>query len=222
MTRFATINVGVSKTGAILSALSEVKVNLMALQEIDVFQASCASYVQEWKAHGFETLLGELEHGQTFCVPRLQVSNPQSVSEWHLLPSKGCDWHVDQHGVRKILISSIYCHAADRDAAGILVRKTRNALSQSRLAWIILGDFNMTQEEGGVLELIANGDAYGLDDRQEGHRRLDFGLASRGLFATKLMQVPGICDHDAVVYGFESLNHLDGLRAPLRSKESPC
>jgi hypothetical protein len=102
------------------------------------------------------------------------------------------------------------------------------ALVRSGFKWIMMGDFNCLADEEAVGELVAGGGAFCLDDAFTGQlpistrpgssRRIDYGLASATIFATRRDQGPGVSDHDFVLYGFDSLTEPAGFAPPRRQR----
>lgn len=129
------------------------------------------------------------------------------------------------------MIGSIYGHASDSDDRSRLFSETLEFLNSSGLPWILLGDYNATEEDQEISPFLASGKAFSLDEdfaaeglpiatRKDGKRRLDFGLSSRDYYATQRWQQAGLSDHDLVGYEIPIATPVDLCYLPSRRRFS--
>ena len=105
----------------------------------------------------------------------------------------------------KLVVCTIYGPSGDETSAGELVTEIVHALSLLCAKWIILGDFNLVQDEWPLGALLSSGAAHSMDEPfgPTCGRRIDYGLCSSWVHATAIDHCPGVGDHLAVRY------HLD-------------
>ena len=82
-------------------------------------------------------------------------------------PSRYCAGLIESYcngGIREIVVCNIYGPSGDEPAAGILIHELAHALNSLSHRWILIGDFNLVQEDRAVCQLLSAGLAYSLDD----------------------------------------------------------
>ena len=232
----ATFNVhqgGVFKIPAILPLFDELQVDVFALQEVNIPHESRISWIARWKALGFHAILCNAAEGTSSVAlvsrfPCKEIIAAEVVDQQRFAAAMfefeiGSAPHKRQF--RKILIATVYAHVTDTVVRDALVHEAVAFLEQAAFPWILMGDFNMTDAEGAVNELVNKGAAACLDapfallpetTRPKGHRRLDFGLGSHGMFPTARSQTASFSDHDIVSYSFPSWGQPDGFVFPPR------
>ena len=151
MTRFATLNVGrngIVKSPQVRGLLIESRIQICALQEIDINIYSRINYVSQWKSFGYFVALG-CPSPQNQCVRVALVSSSKMKQIW--LPdialsdrvvSALVEYKTIDGCIQKLLVCSIYAPVADEQAAVHLIDpdsmccgKFRDSLSFS---WVIL------------------------------------------------------------------------------------
>eukprot|EP00439_Symbiodinium_sp_Y106_P085437 s1250_g28.t1 len=136
MTEFATLNVGrggVAKTTAHLAAFGETVPEVIALQDLDINNASIVRYVQNWRRRGFR-----LRRGATRCGSNLAANDSVvfAIAEF-----------VSGGVIQKILLGSIYADVRDSNLAAALVQRSARAANSYGLPWLLLGDYNLEQDQ---------------------------------------------------------------------------
>lgn len=121
MTRFATLNVG--RNGIVKSppspGLTESRIQICALQEIDINIYSRINYVSQWKSLGYFVALG-CPSPKNQCVRVALVSSSKMKQIW--LPdislsgrvvSALVEYKTIDGCIQKLLVCSIYAPVAD-------------------------------------------------------------------------------------------------------------
>ncbi|CAE7807875.1 ppdK, partial [Symbiodinium sp. CCMP2456] len=204
----------------------------MCLQEADINEASGATWSAAWQAKGCHTFLGTVGDQSMYTttivstIPgrlvRLDVTDPSRVT------ATVFEFFTEGE-YEKIVIVSLYNYFADKEAAGAFLEEVVTALETIGLKWIVLGDFNLTQDDGPMARRLASGLCRSLDEpfltegplpgTAGGARRLDFGVSSRSVTAASVWHAPGIADHTAVAYSF-CFADPGGFSSPMRTSLS--
>jgi hypothetical protein len=92
--------------------------------------------------------------------------------------------------------------------------------------FVVVGDFNMMQNEGAVGRHLAAGTVRGLDEDFDGtrlpntgptrSRRIDYALTQRGLHAVDIRHSEELGDHLSVAYTLADVAQVTGKRGPKR------
>lgn len=218
MTVFSTMNVckmAVTKVAAIHDHLKAFPCQVMCLQEVDINSASVPSWTDAWRARGYHAFLGVGSEGlhRTAILSKasgLPVRLP-NVGDQSRYSAVAFEFQFAV-GVRKVVVVSVYGHAADGEMAASYVEEIVTGVRALGLEWLVLGDFNVTADEGPMARRLAAGLAEQLDwpfmaegplpGTAGGQRRLDYGLSSGQLFPSALCHAAGIANHTAVSYEF--------------------
>lgn len=218
MTVFSTIHVckmAVTKVAAIHDHLKAFPCQVMCLQEVDINSASVPSWTDAWRARGYHAFLGVGSEGlhRTAILSKasgLPVRLP-NVGDQSRYSAVAFEFQFAV-GVRKVVVVSVYGHAADGEMAASYVEEIVTGVRALGLEWLVLGDFNVTADEGPMARRLAAGLAEQLDwpfmaegplpGTAGGQRRLDYGLSSGQLFPSALCHAAGIANHTAVSYEF--------------------
>ena len=109
---------------------------------------------------------------------------------------------------RPWLVANMYGHANEPIMRNQMIKKCAQFARASNEDFIILGDFNCVEDEGGMAEVLANGVAFSADaqfgqDRlptRDSGKRFDYAVTSSQFFLTERLQQKGCADHDNVTY----------------------
>ena len=190
------------------------------------------SYIADWRCKGFSCLSGNFDEDSGFF--RVAIISRCPIRQVFLAdvssPDRYCAGVIEvaRHGgIEKIVICNIYAPVGSDNLAGALTAEIVSALTLLTDQWLLLGDFNTTQDSPGVGKLLSTGAAFALDEAFEGHvelpgtfsanRRIDFGLTSHRLHAIEIDHAPGVGDHLAVRYKFNFVYDFESCRQPRRS-----
>lgn len=231
----ATLNVnrgGAGKFHSIHECMLQMSTDILAIQELDLNSFSCASFTSRCNSLGLSVSFSELSEKQNCrvalisCFPLkpvrfCNISQPDRYSAG-IVEIRG-----QNNSIQKLLIISLYGAAGDDNLAGNLVEELVQAARSTSSWWIIVGDFNLVQFHHSISDLVATGQAYLLDDSFGPHellpktgrgrcRRVDFGIASPGVFPSGLAHFEGIGDHLGVQYSFHGCGRLPGFTIPSR------
>ena len=136
------------------------------------------------------------------------------------------------HGsAETILVVGVYLKCGDEAAAASQLEDVLQCCLQSRFRFVIVGDFNLTQEHGTLLEYAASGCIRCADECRPGEclpatgpvcrgsrrRRIDFALQQSGLQAEQVHHAEGHSDHLIVSYDCLTLRNPGMLPA-----DGPC
>ena len=221
MTGIATMNVGkslVSKIALTAGLFWQLGATVLCLQEVDVNSASAPGTVSSFRRHGLFLLLGGFDG---FCYRTAILSSTQGrpvqlqgVQDASRVATAIFEF-VSSRGVRKVLISSCYGDACDALKATDHAFQVAGASAAVGMEWMMLGDFNVSQDERPVAaRLAAAGCIRCLDDfflcggplpmtSPARSRRIDYGWASCDLAPVAVSHEDGVADHAAVMYGFD-------------------
>ena len=223
---------GVSKSDAILSFLQDFECQVLCLQEVNLNRWSSLSYIEDWRCKGFSCLLGNFDDDSGLF--RVAIISRWPIRQVFLSDISSKDRYcagvievARSGGIEKIVICTIYAPVGNDSLAGSLTSEVVAALAALTDQWLLLGDFNTTQDSPGVGKLLSTGAAFALDEAFEGqgelpgtfseNRRIDFGLSSHRLHAIEIDHAPGVGDHLAVRYQFNFLLDFESCRQPRRS-----
>ena len=227
---FATMNTRslCPKISSVVAAFEEGNFDVLALQEVDVNVASRSSVESFCRKANLHIIFGDSDNGMGF-VTRVAILSRHPIRQ--ICPfdvpdiDRACFAMMEfQHS--KVLICSLYGHAGDVNRRRALISKAAAFAHTCDVPWVILGDFNTTEDSQDVAPLLASGAVFSLDDcfselpastRQAGHSRLDFGIASSHMFPVERLQFGGIADHDVVAYRFDCFIDPTGFSAPKRA-----
>ena len=252
--RVATFNVPAvaGKLPALFDMLLHYRVQVVALQEVNITSFSRQRFRAACLRHGYNVVFGgEAGNG----VTKVAILSALPISEFVLrspCPDRlacgvieYCHQEGDQSVFTKIVFASVYGHAAEDAARDHFLGEVVQGLSQLSARWMALGDFNLEAADPGLTPFIATGLAHCLDDafvelpvatRRDGFRRIDFGLAHPSMFAVQRDQSVGvdygISDHDLVAYDFGVVPLHSGCFRPKRApildevdadgRDAPC
>ena len=243
--KVATFNInqgGVFKIPSLLPLFDELKVDVFAFQEVNIPFESRISWISRWKALGFHAVLCSAAEGTSAVAlvsrfPCKEIIAAEVVDQNRFAAAMfefAIGSAPNNRQFRKLLIANVYAHVTNTVVRDALVHEAVAFLEQSAHPWILLGDFNMTDTEGAVNELVNKGAAASLDEpfallpettRPAGHRRLDFGLSSHGIFPVERCQTASFSDHDIVSYSFPGWGQPSGFvfprRIPFGDKDRP-
>ena len=227
----STLNVGkdgASKCDRIEALISDHP--LVALQELDLPSNARIRFQNYWTQRRWHSLLGP--SGSPGCrvgllskhplLPvRLSTEFPDRVVCGALeLPAIG-------GGYQKVLFASVYGFAGDSALSRRLHVQVADALLAYELPFLLLGDFNLTEEE--LAELFCTRRVLCLDHPFQitplpatctGTRRIDYGVCSLGLQAQHVWHTDGVADHLMVSYAFDIIDFLPQLSGPLRASQT--
>ena len=226
---FATMNTRslCPKISSVVTAFEEGNFDVLALQEVDVNVASRAS-VEAFCRKANLHIIFDSDNGMGF-VTRVAILSRHPIRQICPLDVPDIDrtcFAMMEFQHSKVLICSLYGHAGDVNRRRALISKAAAFAHTCDVLWVILGDFNTTEDSQDVAPLLASGAVFSLDDcfselpastRQAGHSRLDFGIASSHMFPVERLQFGGIADHDVVAYRFDCFIDPTGFSAPKRA-----
>ena len=167
------------KLGALDPFLKEFQFDVLAIQEAGVTFASRAAFRAALCRRGLHVVCGDVDprsrdrSTQAVLTSRFPAKSvvPDGVTDSHRaalavmeIPLSGVkrDGHV-QHRSDKVLIGSAYGHASDPEARRNFFKELFAFLHHAGLPWILLGDFNTTDEESDLLPHIAAGTVFPFD-----------------------------------------------------------
>ena len=216
-------------SAALLSELREKEIDMAVVAEPNVNSASRQALHSFARTHGYTAY-----HATGGSDSRVCLLARTTFEQGHLegvrlaFPERVVLGRIHREGMEPLLVAGVYAHQQQQPERERLVVDTALALEATGMQWIMMGDFNDEADEGGAAYLQANGVARALDEdfavttlptRHPGQRIIDYGLSSRGIWATGRQQHVGIRDHDLIVYdipvGFED-RHPHGM--PTRKK----
>lgn len=209
------------------AALLEVMdgTDLLAIQETSITDSASPTFLSCMQRYGLTAILGSVRydaagrpmHGlawvamQNLGVVRLRL--PAALDDDAALAVL-----VPRRGQRPYVALNVY-HSARSEAA-------REAAVQALCEWLatcaedvlLIGDWNQTEEQWPLAQLLARGMVYSADDllgvdrnvpTRPGGRLIDFMLTRGQLFPRERLVSPGLADHCLVTY---TLHDDDGLR----------
>ena len=228
---------GIACGSALRSLLNSRSIDLVATSECNIQLDSRATWVAEWRRHGWHVALSTPEGGwcKTAIISRIPLK-PVTLCRCDCehrcaaalldLQSQGCK--------HPMLVASVYLQRNKPDLATAQAIDCITAASNAGRRTLILGDWNLTQEEGEIATMIQSDAIHPCDAAAKGRglpptgpkyngsrrRRIDYGVTLGGLFASSVDHCPeqltaDLSDHLAVEYGFD-LTAPVALRAPPR------
>ena len=228
---------GIACGSALRSLLNSRSIDLVATSECNIQLDSRATWVAEWRRHGWHVALSTPEGGwcKTAIISRIPLK-PVTLCRCDCehrcaaalldLQSQGCK--------HPLLVASVYLQCNKPDLAPAQAIDCITAASNAGRRTLILGDWNLTQEEGEIATMIQSDAIHPCDAAAKGRglpptgpkyngsrrRRIDYGVTLGGLFASSVDHCPeqltaDLSDHLAVEYGFD-LTAPVALRAPPR------
>ena len=209
-----------------MTLLQEWHITLVAMSEADIPVASRASWTGFWKAHGWRTHLSLPEAG--LC--RVALLSRVPFKPVNLCEADAAARHaaalVDLEtpsGCLSLLCVAAYLQSGQPAVADAQSQDILSAADSCGRPALVFGDFNMTQEQGTVAELLAANVVRACDDAARGailpptgpvyqgsrRRRIDYGLTLHGLAATQVLHIPEgevgtLSDHRLVLYQFDA------------------
>ena len=209
-----------------MTLLQEWQITLVAMSEADIPVASRASWTGFWKAHGWHTHLSLPEAG--LC--RVALLSRVPFKPVNLCEADAAARHaaalVDLEtpsGCLSLLCVAAYLQSGQPAVADAQSQDVLSAADSCGRPALVFGDFNMTQEQGTVAELLAANVVRACDDAARGailpptgplyqgsrRRRIDYGLTLHGLAATQVLHIPEgevgtLSDHRLVLYQFDA------------------
>ena len=221
MTRFTTVNVGkgaASKVAAICNFVLSVGATAVALQECDVNALSAPGVLQSVRLAGLRLYFGAFD-GRVYRTAIVSTQPGTPVELGVQDGSRCCSVLFEFEGAqgpRKVLFVSCYSHASEQTLAVQHSLEVLQAASATGHQWLVLGDFNLVQDERPfAAELAVLRSVRALDDPflaegplvatgPGGRRRLDYGFGCLDLPPVALAQHPGFGDHFfATSYDFQ-------------------
>ncbi|CAE7723733.1 rbcL [Symbiodinium sp. CCMP2592] len=153
--------------------------------------ASGASWIATWRSRGLHAFLGDCGEEGVFrtsilarCPGRVIKLDVRDSSRYTAV----CFEFQFASGIRKVIVVSVYSYFADKEAASAYVEEIVSCLRALGTDWMVLGDMNVTAEEGPMASRLAAGMARLLDDpfladcplpaTAGGTRRIDYGLTA--------------------------------------------
>ncbi|OLP87149.1 hypothetical protein AK812_SmicGene31666 [Symbiodinium microadriaticum] len=217
--------------GEAVDFMVESNFQIMALQETDIGVLARTSAHALCKAKRHKLILGVAEPRSRKARVGILSSLPIVPVQLQLdLASTRCaaglvDVCLDGRS-SKLLIVSFYGFANDAPSTKVALDEVYLALRRYGGLYLVLGDFNLERDEGGVRDLLMDGRMACLDDCFQGNalpktgptraRRIDYALANRGLVATSIVHKPGLGDHLVTAYTLDSITTFTGCSMPTR------
>ena len=209
-----------------MTLLQEWQITLVAMSEADIPVTSRASWTGFWRAHGWHTHLSLPEAG--LC--RVALLSRVPFKPVNLCEADAAARHaaalVDLEtpsGCLSLLCVAAYLQSGQPAVADAQSQDILSAADSCGRPALVFGDFNMTQEQGTVAELLAANVVRACDDAARGailpptgplyqgsrRRRIDYGLTLHGLAATQVLHIPEgevgtLSDHRLVLYQFDA------------------
>ena len=238
---------GLSCGGSLRPLLAAWNIDLVALSEADVTYDSGPSWIREWKAAGWHACLsapGDSGVSRVALLSRLPFKVVQLCSGEGLGRQAAALIDVaTPRGTDTLLCVAAYFQSGQKAVAEAQFQDVIAEADYSGRSTLIFGDFNLTQQEGLVAEVVQSGLAFACDDAARGEelpctgpvrdgrrrRRIDYGLTLHGLVATEVLRVPeaevgALSDHLAVVYQFDATapEMLSGVPRRRSRLPEPC
>ena len=213
--RIATLNVctlkGVKRHQRLFDILQEQQVDICALQETRITDYAYPSFVQMAKRRGYSCNASQFYNPakggrQCDCLTLSKVPM-QRLKDSHEGARRMVLSAIHRDGMQPLLLANLHgdgsCKASIRaQMCHALETARRNARTL-----VVIGDFNLTPEEGAVSEALAKGWLELPETQQERQqatrthgRHIDYMLISRGEGVTERKQIEGVADHDMVMY----------------------
>ena len=199
---------------------SGIGAELLSIQEADVNPLSKLGYLKEWRSLGATAILSQLDDGanshRVALVSKLPIQPVTLKTE--LASTRYSAGLIDcriSGRISKVLMVAFYGFPNDAHATSQALLEVFEAVKRFGGAFILLGDYNMTQEEGAVRDLLMEGSARSLDEMFLGPlpptnplntRRIDFGLADSTVLATDVQHFRRceLSDHAIICYSLDS------------------
>ena len=223
---------GVSCGGTLRPLLATWNVVILALSEADIPAISRAKMALEWRCYGWFAAFSQPEDGTCRVAlfsrfPMKQVNLcTADCQHRHVAALLGVQSNQD---TMPLLVSAIYLQSGAFYMAQAQALDLISAADSTGRRCLLLGDWNLEQNEGDLAMLIQQGVVRACDAAARGQqlpmtgpvyrgsrrRRIDFALTLGDLFATAVDRMPevevgSLSDHRAVSYDFDFVALLVG------------
>ena len=205
---------GVSKTPAVSYFAATHKFDVLSLQEVNVNALSAPGYCAAWLSRGYTAILSDPD--PVSGLHRVALISKLPIKPVSLKLGGGCariaaglTELTTSQGSRSILIIALYGFAGDLPSTSFLVKEATAACKSFGGTFLMMGDFNCTQEEGSVCSLLQQGAIRSFDEagtdlpatNPTRTRRIDFGLCHHLLWAQEVLHFEQqFSDHALVAY----------------------
>ena len=216
---------GIACGSALRTLLQSRGIDIVATPECNIHVDCRASWVAEWRRHGWHVALSSPEDGwcKTALISRIPLK-PVTLCRCdceHRCAAALLD--LQAHGCKHpVLVASVYLQNGKADQANAQAVDCIMEAANAGRRTLVLGDWNLTQEEGEIAAMIHSGTIHPCDAVAKGlvlpptgpvyngtrRRRIDYGVTLGDLFASSVEQCPellttSLSDHLAVEYGFD-------------------
>ena len=228
---------GVSKTPVVDAFAVEHSFDLLSLQEIDINKLSAPGYVAEWRQKGYTAVLspvdGVTQSHRVALVSRMPC-RPVKLADVraHSRVAAGLIEVKCRGQFEHVLIAAVYGYPGDEAATDALIRDLLRAIDRFGGLFLVLGDFNTTQQTGAVNFALRQGHLRALDEASlEAQvptnplrtRRIDYGLSHRRLWANDVFNFETcFSDHKVVGYQLDVTLRTEIFRPPKFALLSSC
>ena len=153
---------GVSKTPAVSYFAASQQCDFLSLQEVDVNLLSASGYCAGWQSRGYKAILSELDVANDLhrvaLVTRLPIK-PVSLNLGvrNARVAAGLTELGTSNGFESVLVVALYGFSGDLPATNQLVQEVVASCKSFGGTFMIVGDYNCTQHEGTVCNLLQAG-----------------------------------------------------------------
>ena len=208
-------------------------IDIVSLPEANIPQFSSVGFCNSWRAWGKHAALSAPDDGT--C--RVALVSRFPLRPVTLRTSEACGRHVAAlldvglpHGqTETVLVVGVYLTCGNEATAAGQLEDVLQVCLQSRFRFIIIGDFNLTQEHETLLEYAISGCIRCADSCRPGgclpatgpvfrgfrRRRIHFALQHPDLHAEQVHHAEGLSDHLIVSYDYR-FEVAQPRRAPRR------
>ena len=192
---------------ALRTLLQSRGIDIVATPECNIHVDCRASWVAEWRRHGWHVAPSSPEDGwcKTALISRIPLK-PVTLCRCdceHRCAAALLD--LQAHGCKHpVLVASVYLQNGKADQANAQAVDCIMEAANAGRRTLVLGDWNLTQEEGEIAAMIHSGTIHPCDAAAKGlvlpptgpvyngtrRRRIDYGVTLGDLFASSVEQCP--------------------------------